>query len=73
MARSQRYLELLKEPVVQFLMIGSSFFVANALIAPAESDGLNRAITVTDEQALAWSARSPGPGDGLPRNAKFRA
>jgi len=53
MARFQRYRELLKEPVVQFLLIGSSFFVANALIAPAESDGLNRAITVTDEQASA--------------------
>ena len=53
MTRSQRYLELLKDPVVQFLLIGSSFFVANALIAPAESDGLNRAITVTDEQASA--------------------
>ena len=53
MARFQRYRELLKEPVVQFLLIGSSFFVANALISPAESDGLNRAITVTDEQASA--------------------
>ena len=53
MARFQRYRELLKEPVVQFLLIGSSFFVANGLIAPAESDGLNRAITVTDEQASA--------------------
>ena len=53
MARFQRYRELFKEPVVHSLLIGSSFFVANALIAPAESDGLNRAITVTDEQASA--------------------
>ena len=53
MARFQQYRELLKEPVVQFLLIGSSFFVANGLIAPAELDGLNRAITVTDEQASA--------------------
>ena len=53
MARFQRYRELLKEPVVQFLLIGSSFFIANALISPAESDGLNRVITVTDEQASA--------------------
>ena len=73
MVRFQRYRELLNEPVVQFLLIGFSFFVANSLIASAESDGLNRVITVTDEQASALVSTFARTWRRSPTEREFRA
>lgn len=50
MAKFQQWRSLLREPVVQFLLIGASLFVVNAALRPSQQP-IAAEIVITDDQA----------------------
>ena len=52
MAKFQHWRSLLREPVVQFLLIGSSLFVVHTALRPSQQQASSE-IVITDDQAAA--------------------
>jgi hypothetical protein len=72
MGKLQHFRSLLREPVVQFLLIGGSLFVVNAVFRPAQKS-ITSEVVITDDQALGMVSQFSRTWQRAPSQSELQA